>query len=381
MSLPFLLIYLTEVRAISLTTAGLVLSTVALASFIGNPLGGWLSDPLGPRTALMISLVLSAVGVASFAVTTRPVHAFVSAALLGLGNSIAWPAFDALLASLVAPEQRSAAFSVRNATLNGGMAAGAVIAGFIVDTAHPNTFQLIFVVDALTLMAFLPVLLLIRSRRASKPSDTERHTGYRVVLRDRLLLAVVGLSALIVTVGYGQYHAAFPAWSTRDGGIPTSALGACFAANAIAVALFQLPMLRMLVGRRRTAAVSLACLLWALAWLLALLFGHTGSGWLAIGGFIAVMLVFGLAETALAPTLTAIVNDIAPDHLRGRYNGISALGWTTGFLVGPAVAGFALDADAGAALMMVLIAACLVAAVLANKLGERLPASANLVTA
>src|SRR5512142_2227021 len=44
MTLPFLLIYLHQVRGIDMAVAGLVLSTVALASFVGNPLGGWLSD-------------------------------------------------------------------------------------------------------------------------------------------------------------------------------------------------------------------------------------------------------------------------------------------------------------------------------------------------
>ncbi|MGZ8747886.1 MAG: MFS transporter [Mycobacterium sp.] len=139
-------------------------------------------------------------------------------------------------------------------------------------------------------------------------------------------------------------------------------------------------MLRALAGRRRTTAVSLACAIWAVAWSLALLFGYAGDGWFAVAGFILAMVVFGIAETALSPTLPAIVNDLAPDHLRGRYNGVSALGWTTGFFVGPAIAGFALGADAGGALLAVLVGGCGVAALWAARLGRRLPKAANIIS-
>lgn len=382
MSLPFLLVYLTQVRGISVAVAGLVLSTIAVASFIGNPLGGWLSDPLGPRRILIASQVCSAAGVGMFAWATEPPMAFLAAALLGLGQSIGWPSFDSLLATLVPSRDRSAAFALRHATLNAGLAIGAVAAGLIVNTARPVTFQAIYLIDAATFLLFIPLLVFIPARGQLAPADDDAEkAGYRTVLRDRLFLSVVGLSALVVTIGFAQYHAAFPGWAARDpGGIPTAALGACFAANAVTVVALQLPILRALSGLKRTTALALACGGWAIAWLLALIFGYAGDGWLARGGFIAAMVMFGIAETAMSPTLPAIVNDLAPDHLRGRYNGVSALGWTTGFLVGPAIAGFALDAHAGAALLVGLIAACILAAIWAFHLGRRLPLSANQIT-
>lgn len=382
MSLPYFLVYLHQVRGIDMTTAGLVLSTIALASFVGNPLGGWLSDPCGPRAVLLSSLLCSAGGVATLGYASSAPMAFLAAALLGLGNSIAWPAFDALLATVVTRQQRSSAFAVRHATLNAGIAVGAVVAGLIIDTARPITFHTVYTIDAATYLLFIPLLLLVPARPAPPPvnADHHREPGYRAVLRDRLFLSVVGLNALLVAVGYGQYHAAFPGWATRDQGIAPSMLGVCFAANAATVVLLQLPMLRALAGRRRTAAVSFACAAWALAWTLSLIFGYTGSGWVAIAGFIATMVVFGVAETALSPTLSAVVNDLAPEHLRGRYNGVSALGCTTGFFLGPALTGIALDAAAGAALMVVLVGTCLVGAVWAHRLGRRLPSSANRIT-
>ena len=380
MSMPFMLVYLHQVRGIDMATAGLALSTIALASFVGNPLGGTLTDRFSARTALLNGLMFSAAGAATLGWVTGAPIAFLAAALLGLGNSIAWPAFDALLATVVEPEQRSAAFALRHATLNAGIAVGAVAAGLIVDVARPSTFQIIYLIDAATFLLFVPVLKLIPATRTGVP-EARADGGYRTVLRDKLLLSIVGLSALVVTVGFSQYHAAFPGWATRDRGIPVSALGICFAANAATVVLTQLPVLRALTGHRRTTAVSLACAGWAAAWLVALVAGHSGSGWFAITGFVATMVMFGIAETALAPTLTAIVNDLAPGHLRGRYNAVSALGWTTGFFVGPAISGFAFQTQHGTTLMILLIVTSLAGVLWATALGRRLPSSANRISA
>ncbi|MEE6165539.1 MULTISPECIES: MFS transporter [unclassified Mycolicibacterium] len=380
MSLPFMLVYLHQVRGIAIATAALALSSVALASFVGNPVGGFLSDRFGPRSALLVGLVFSAAGAASLGWVTCVPVAFLAAVLLGLGNSISWPAFDALLATVVATAQRSPVFAVRHATLNAGIAVGALVAGLVVDMTRPATFQVIYLIDAATFLLFIPLLLLVSApSSAASPPAEHRSPGYGAVLRDRLLLSVVGLSALVVMVGFSQYHAAFPGWATRDHGIPASALGICFAANAATVVVLQLPVLRALAGRTRTAAISIACTSWALAWILALVSGHTGSGWQAIGGFVATMVMFGIAETTLAPTLTAIVNDLAPEDLRGRYNAVSALGWTTGFFVGPALTGVAFGTNHGTALMALLIVTSLLGAFWATRLGRRLPASANRI--
>ena len=41
--------------------------------------------------------------------------------------------------------------------------------------------------------------------------------------------------------------------------------------------------------------------------------------------FAAANVAFALGETLVSPTLPAIVNDLAPDSLRGRYNGAYVL--------------------------------------------------------
>jgi MFS family permease len=102
-------------------------------------------------------------------------------------------------------------------------------------------------------------------------------------------------------------------------------------------------VLRLMTNARRTRAIVIACSCWATTWALTLLAGQLGGHLAAALLFILAMIVFALAETFFSLTSTAIVNDLASDELRSRYNGLSTLAWTTGFLTGPALAGFALD--------------------------------------
>jgi MFS family permease len=204
---------------------------------------------------------------------------------------------------------------------------------------------------------------------------------YRHVIADKTFVRVWALTALLVALAYGQLSSAFPAYTTRPGGIPAGALGLAFAANTITVVIAQLVVLHTMRGRRSTTGILTACTGWGAAWTLTLLAGHLGDGPGAITVFVLAMIVFGLAESFLSPSLTPIVNDLAPVTLTGRYNGLSTLAWTTGFLTGPAIAGLTLAAEQGSALFMGLTVACGAAAIDTLRLQHDLPAHANTIAA
>jgi MFS family permease len=120
---------------------------------------------------------------------------------------------------------------------------------------------------------------------------------------------------------------------------------------------------------------------WAATWTVVVIGGHLGGGVAAELAFVAAMVIFALGETLLSPTLPAIINDLAPPEAAGRYNGLGALAFTTGFLLGPAIGGAALGEGWGTGLFAVLILSCLLASAAALRLGRRLPLSANQVSA
>ena len=99
----------------------------------------------------------------------------------------------------------------------------------------------------------------------------------------------------------------------------------------------------------------------AVAWLLV-----DGAGyWLTAGTAFAVIavaaLLLGIGECFHGPAHQALVSDIGPPSLRGRYFAVHSLSWGLGGTLGPAVGGFILAA-APFALWPLASAVCLVAA-------------------
>ena len=94
---PFLIIYLHNVRGLSLGVAGLVVATGSLAAFASGFVGGALADRLGPRVVLSGSLVIAAVAFALFPLIRETWHAFVLNLLVGVATGSFWPSQSTLL--------------------------------------------------------------------------------------------------------------------------------------------------------------------------------------------------------------------------------------------------------------------------------------------
>jgi MFS family permease len=309
-------------------------------------------------------------------------HGFAAAAIVGFGAAVIWPAQDSLLANSVSARQRSSVFSVRHATLNAGFGLGGVGAALVIDVSAPTTFEFVYLLDALSFLIFIPILMRLPDDDRSLIAETSKgaRLGYRDIFREKVFLRLLALTALLILVGYAQYHAAFPAFATEVGELSMRALGIAFAANTFVVVAVQLVVLKMMTGRLRTHGLMLLCSFWAAAWAATLLGGEVG-GVLSVSLFVSAMALFGVGETLMSPTMPAIVNDLAPDELRGRYNGVYTLAWTSGFMVGPALAGAALASGFDTELFIALIGLCGVAAVVAARLEHHLPQEVNRVRA
>jgi MFS family permease len=219
------------------------------------------------------------------------------------------------------------------------------------------------------------------SEQEANPQGAAKPTRFREVFSDRAFMRVWALTALVVTVSFGQFQSSFAGYATRPGGVSAHGLSLAFAANMLTVTVASLFVLRWLAGRRRTTGAALAAVAWAVTWTVVIIGGHLGGGVTAELTFAAAMVIFALGETLLSPTLPAIINDLAPPGAAGRYNGLGALAFTTGFLLGPALGGAALGKGWGTGLFAVLVLSCVLASAAAFRLGRRLPRSANQVSA
>jgi MFS family permease len=204
--------------------------------------------------------------------------------------------------------------------------------------------------------------------------------GYRAVLRDRNFVRLFVVMTLLVTIGYAQLESGFPAYATGPGGISTTALGMTFAANTFSIVLAQLVVLKVMRGKRRTRGLMGICILWAVAWSLVVVVGQLDGGFVKNAGFALVLVVFGLGECLVSPTVPAMLNDLAPDALRGRYNAAYSFTFSAGHIAGPALAGWFLGARLGEEWFALLAITCVAVIPLVRNLERHVPEGANRVT-
>jgi MFS family permease len=83
----------------------------------------------------------------------------------------------------------------------------------------------------------------------------------------------------------------------------------------------------------------------AVCWLVVLMGGAWLEGTAAALVFVVASTAFGLASCFHGPTQAALVADLAPSRLRGRYMALSSMSWEVGFVIGPAIGGFVLASE------------------------------------
>jgi MFS family permease len=380
LTLPLVIVYLHGSRGLSLAAAGVALSAFGAGGLAGTVAAGPMVDRLGAGWTAVVALLVAAAGTFGYLAVHGLASAVAASLAQGAGFAAAWVAIIPLLVTAVEPGLRGDVLATNYGIINLGLGLGSTIAGVVL-AVRPDAFGPLFAADALTYVIFAAWLVWLGELRrptAAAEHRTASRTGYAVVVRDPALLAATALNLLLVTAGYAQLTSAFPAWATGPVGVSKSIVGFAFAANTWAIAVAQLPVLAYVRTRRRTRATAVAGMLFALCWLMVLAAGHVSTTAAASAALIVAAAVFGLGETFLSPSLPAIVNDVAADDVRGRYVAVYSTSWQVGPMIGPAIAGVALGAGAGGALLAGLAAACALAwpaAVLCERL---VPASANL---
>jgi MFS family permease len=321
---------------------------------------------------------MTGVGILAFAESLPA--AIVATTLMGV-SGVTWPAFNAMVAAIVQGPLRQQYFGVNFALVNLGIGLGGIVSGLYVDVHVPRTFTTIYLVDAASLL--IPVALLLGPlrhvhARADQPDGADHvPASYLRIARQPAMAWLLALTFIGTFVGYGQMEAGFPAFAREASEVSTRTIGWAFAANTAVIVLAQFLVLRRIQGHRRTRVLVLMSLIWALAWTVLGLTGMVAGTLTAAFGVVLYHVFFGLGETLLQPTIPAITNDLAPDHLRGRYNALSSGFFQVGGILGPVVAGFLLRHDQPTLFIALVVAGCLSMVALARGLEGRIPASAN----
>ena len=338
--LPFLLIYLHNVRGIPFGLAGTAAAVQSAAALASGFLGGTFSDRLGPKRVLLGALAVMTVAFALMPLIRTAWEAFAVYTLWGIGSGSFWPSQSALLAGLTPATHRAPAYALQRLSMNVGVALGGVVAGLIASVGDPRTFTVLFAINCATFLGYMLVLTWVRA-----PALHEGRLGgsWRAVIRDRVFTKFTLLNAAFMTAAISLAVEILPAFEKNVTGISEQEVGIVFALDAIGVVIFQLPVVKLVEGRSRMRGLALMGVLWASSFLAVWAAGSWTRATVAFGVLATAMLVFAVGECLHGAIQAPLSVDLAPPQLVGRYLAASSISWQIGWIVGPVVGGFFLQ--------------------------------------
>ncbi|MFI9203248.1 MFS transporter [Streptomyces sp. NPDC053048] len=323
-------VYFTHVVGLAPARIGLGLTVAwAVGSVVGVPLGR-VADRRGPRgTAVLLALTTGS-AVASFLFVRGFLPFLLAACLYATAQSGLAAARQALLAGLVAKEERTGALAHLQSTLNAGLAVGAALGGLALSHGSRPAYLGVFTIDALS---FLLCALLLSRLPAVAPVPAVRGVKLEV-LRDRPYAVVTLLNAVLLLrmplLGLG-----LPLWITERTDAPAWLVSALFVLNTGAVMLFQVRTARSVSGlptaaraiRRSGVLMLLTCGIFPLS--------AGRSPWVAVAVLVGGSVVLVAAEMLQSAGSWQIGFDLAPAGRIGEYQGFFGTGTTVARTLGP----------------------------------------------
>ncbi|WP_433168258.1 MFS transporter [Kribbella sp. CA-247076] len=325
----FLVLFLTTSKGFTPVQAGTALGVYGAGSVVGLIIGGSLSDKVGPRAAVMISMF----GMAGFVLAIAYVPSYPAVvtvvALAGAVGQFYRPASAALLTELTPKNRQVMIFAVYRLAMNLGTTAAPLIGAALVAVS----WNLLFIGEAVAALAYAVVAIVALPKRAPRTvqdttADEPEATGggYVAVLRDYkyvLFLLCMFINAAI----YMQYLAVLPLHMKADG-LSTWWFSAVVALNGFIVITCELLVTKVVQNwpARIVAMTGFVLLGGGLAF-------YALPGGLAI--FVIGTLLWTLAEIIGGPTMFAYPGMAAPKRLLGRYVGSAHAMFGLGSALGP----------------------------------------------
>jgi len=333
---PFLTLVLLRDFHLTQTEAAGLLFAYGAGSIVSILVGGALTDRLGRRRTLMVSLFGSgALAVAmGFAPSARVFVPLLVA--LGFVADLYRPAASAIISDLLGSNQRATGYAALRLAVNLGFFVGMAMGGFLVDWY----WRLLFIGDGLTtlLYGFLVLFLIPETRpdhdrvQTAAPEGATSSTsslGAPSPWRDGVFLAVC-LSSVLFSTSFFSDTTVLPLTVTVSAGYPAVVFGLLVGLNGLLIALFEISVVHALKHRRRLRVAALGTLLCGIG------FGLTGV-FLHWSWFLCAILLSTAGEILHSPLQMSFVADWAPARSRGRYLAVYQATWSLSFALSPAL--------------------------------------------
>ena len=314
----------------TLASSAFALASVNLAASIPTlilmPFGGVAADRIERRRILLVTQWAMAALAILMGVLVQTGHlqlwnVWLIALLLGLATAYDLPAYQSFYPQLVKKEELPQAIALNQAAFNGSRIIGPALASWFVARWG---MAAAFFANGASFLAVIGSLLLVRPRAAASkgPINTRRFMteGLQFVRESPHMLALFGLTAITTMFVFPNVAILMPFYAKHVLQVGPGSLGAIMAVSG-AGALLGATCLLALPRSTRMGWIMSALVVIKFA-LFALAFSHN------LGLTIVAVAILSFGISSSLGVASTMVQESAPDALRGRVMSLYALAFT-----------------------------------------------------
>ena len=333
MVLPFMSIYLTTARGLSVADAGWILMAFGMGSVFGSYFGGKLCARLGFLNILTGSLLSAGVGFICLGFATTFWSLFTGFFALSLLGDAFRPAIMTAI-SLHSKGKTAKSMALLRLSINLGMAIGPAVGGALASI----NFSYLFRVDGLTCL--VAGLFLLRFRRlltveSIPPEPDSLSAKSREVLRDIpfviFLFLMLGLSFC-----FFQIIGAYPLYLKQVFGYMEDDIGLILALNALLIVLFEMVLIHQTQHLNPMILFSLGVFLVGIGFgFIPLCRFFPETLWLRTTILIGLTVIWTAGEMLALPMANTIVSNRASRVDAGSYMAWYTTTWALSMMIAP----------------------------------------------
>lgn len=336
---PFLTMFLSNKIGLSSEVIGVFIMLNSISTIPGSLAGGKLSDIIGRKNILVIFQGLAALSYIPCAFLGKSILIPYLLILSSFFNSVAQPAYGAMIADLSTVKNRKEAYSLLYLGNNLGFSIGPMIAGFL----YSHYFKMLFIGNSIAVFTSISIIYIFVRETKPKKEDEEHIINENEKVEEgslisalvkRPLLLSFAFISVIYSFVYAQYPFCIPlqVGEIFKGDSSSLIYGKIMATNGFTVIVFTTIITRL--TRKLSSIQNVA---------IAGIFYGVGFGMMyfisSFYMFILATVIWTIGEIFQSTNSGVYIADHTPMSHRGRFNAVIPLITGTGFAVGPAIMG------------------------------------------